>query len=401
MLLAWMRYILICRRNSWFYYRVSDKISKGSFFAIVVAILVPALIWTVIMYFGSPATGNFWVFRPADNSSDNELISVFQPIPDEIRHKAKPIQIVMVLLILLQLLLTLFFYIRICYDSFMSTMNVNLKRDRNHEKETENDSTIKRRENIEMEKVHQNDTYSQRTKRFHTTDEQCSGNSKEKVVSKKHAQHIQSKNHNLAVQKLTCTKPISDDIDAITDLPDEDIGSSTTSKQKPNSISAVSTTNLMNSNSEKESKQAISKEKNTEKKDKKRKNKFFLPTANDYKNFGPAAGAYKVNIPLTKVVLCVSERDIACTTSLTCQIICLLLTHALMVYCFSVSGKKISLSRYESTCICFEIASIINALVDSVVSLLFSSSFREAAFKTVFPPKSHHFKSNIKIQNKH
>ena len=133
MLLAWMRYVLICRRNSWFYYRFSDKISKRSFFAIIAAVISPALMWTVIMYFGSPATGKFWVFRPGDITSENESITVLQPIPDSVRHNAKPIVIVMALLVLVQLLLTLFFYIRICYDSFMSTMNVNLKRDRNHE----------------------------------------------------------------------------------------------------------------------------------------------------------------------------------------------------------------------------------------------------------------------------
>ena len=127
MLLAWMRYVLICRRNSWFYYRFSDKISKGSFFAIIAAIITPALIWTIIMYFGSPATGKFWVFRPGDSTSENESITVLQPIPDSVRHNAKPIVIVMALLVLVQLLLTLFFYIRICYASFMSTMNVNFK----------------------------------------------------------------------------------------------------------------------------------------------------------------------------------------------------------------------------------------------------------------------------------
>ena len=103
---------------------------------------------------------------------------------------------------------------------------------------------------------------------------------------------------------------------------------------------------------------------------------------------------------MTKVVLCVSERDIVCTASLTCQMICLMITHALMVFCFSVGGRKISLARYESICVCIEVATIINVFVDPLVSLLFSSNFREAAYELLFPPKKKHLKSNFKRQNK-
>ena len=391
MLLAWMRYVLICCRHSWIYNRVSDKISKGSFFAMVTVILTPALIWTIIMYFGSPATGNFWVFRPADHSTENESIIVFQLIPDRVRHKAKPIVIVMALMILLQLLLTLFFYIRICYDSFMSTLNVNLKRDRNHEDVEKNDSKVKKKDNIEMEDVQQNNRQPQETNSFHISGKPCSGSGNEEEISKRQVQCIELNNRNPAIKNSINNKPITDNVDAITELPDDDNNSNTICTHDPNAISTVSTTS-MNVNSEKESKPSISKAIHKEKKDMRRKNRFFLPTADDYKNFGPAAGAYKVNIPLTKVVLCVSQRDIVCTASLSCQIICLIITHALMVYCFSAGGRKISLARYQSVCVCIEIASIINAFVDSLVSLLFSSNFREAAFKIVFPPKKNHLK---------
>ena len=396
MLLAWMRFILICCRNSWIYDRVSDTISKGSFFAIVAAIFVPALIWTSIVYFGSPATGIFWVFRPAHSSSYSELITVFQSIPDSERHQGKPIVIVMALLILLQLFLTIFFYIRICYDSFMSTLNVNLKRDRNHEERKENDFSVKKEENTEMENVQQNYSNSQGTKIFHISGKQSSGNRNEEEPSKRRIPHILSKDHKPASPNLLHPKLNNDNADAITEWPDGHITSNTVTEESSNSISAVSSTDSMNINSEKESKQAMPKVKDKQKKDRKHKNKFFLPTANDYKNFGPVSGAYKINIPLTKVVLCVSQRDIVCTASLTCQIICLILTHVLMVYSFTTSGKKISLSRYESSTICIEIALIINGLVDSLVSLLFSSNFREAAFKIVFPPKKNQLKSSFK-----
>ena len=122
--------------------KVND-VTKKSFVAIIVVIVVPAILWTTMMYYGSPATGNLWYFRNAINSTEKESITVFQSIPEDERHKAKPIVIAMNIVILLQLFLTLFFYIKICYDSYMSTLRVNLKRDSTREEKQDEDISFR------------------------------------------------------------------------------------------------------------------------------------------------------------------------------------------------------------------------------------------------------------------
>ena len=101
--------------------------------------------------------------------------------------------------------------------------------------------------------------------------------------------------------------------------------------------------------------------------------------AKDYKSIIPISGAKLVNVPLTKVVLCLSHQDIVCTASLTSQILCLLITHVLTVFGFRISGEIVSIDAYFASTIAFEMAFLINTMVDPIICIIFSSPYRCAA----------------------
>ena len=483
MLLAWIRYITVCSRTSWFYHRLCDDVSKKSFFIIFSVILLPAVLWTTIMYIGSPATGIFWCFKPTINSTEQGSITAFQPIPDSDRHNAKPIVITMSILLVLQLLITLCFYIKICYDSYMSTTKVNLKWDANLEKEEikNMDPDDFKGENFEMEETQKVRLNSPKLTTSRVSLHKCVGdksldnktqvivtwsgdkkipanreaeqtchrasvemsskhlaendppggnkisrmnvrsndlendraNSLERTKNKKSLpletqvrlsnqtatsgltsieENSKSfdginnpnlkKNRTLPMLKDISSNQFTDteDPDAIISLPEENNKSVQIVKPQPIYISLKSKSS--DAKVHKEPRHGFP----SKKKDLKvpLKKKFFLPTAEDYAQFGPVAGAHKINIPLTKVVLCLSHRDIICTASLTSQMICLFVTHALMVYSFIIGGQEVTLSRYGWASILLEVSFLLNAIVDSFASLVFSSNFRDAAWNIFF-----------------
>ena len=473
---------MVCGRTSWFYYRLSDDVTKKSFFIIFSVILLPAVLWTSIMYIVSPATGIFWCFKPTINSTEQGSITAFQPIPDSDRHNARPIVVIMAILLVLQLLTTSCFYIKICYDSYVSTMKVNLKRDANFAgEENKNVSPdVSKDENFEMEdtqkvspksptcrvlvhkcagdkfldnKTQVNIAWSGDKKipasgefkqschqasvilnsRHSAENDRLEGkeNSRMNVSSSdqendrvnllkrtkdrnplpletqvrlsNHNSHSgsssiegnfksfeeqiksnQKKNGTLRMRKDISSNEFTDteDPDAILHLPEENNKSVRIVKPQPIYSSLKSKTESSDVKVHKETRHGFP----SKKKDLKisLKKKFFLPKAEDYAQSGAVAGAHKINIPMTKVVLCLSHSDIICTASLSSQMICLFVTHALIAYSFQIGGKEVTLSRYEWGNIWLEVAFVLNAIVDSFVSLVFSSNFRDAAWSIFF-----------------
>ena len=375
MLLAWIRYILICCRNSWFYNRISDDVTKKSFVAIIVVIVMPAILWTIMVYYGSPATGNLWYFRSVINSTEKEPITVFQSISEDERHKAKPIVIAMNIVILLQLFLTLFFYVKICYDSYMSTLRVNLKRDSHREENQDKDTPFQERKKVDTE------IEEPQTRIFHPRKSETSTTiDKGMMIDKSNCDSsgIKQPLHSNHVMKKK-------DPDDIIEAPEKIAMFKNNKRRQSNRISTQATSFDVKSN--KESGQKILNGTNRGTKTNIYKKKIFLPTSEDYAHIGQP-GTFSVSIPLTKVVLCVSNKDLVCTASLTTQIICLVVTHVLMIYCFRIGGQEVTLSKYESVSVCIEIAVIINSFISSCVSLMFSSNFRDAVCKIFFPKQS-------------
>ena len=115
---------------------------------------------------------------------------------------------------------------------------------------------------------------------------------------------------------------------------------------------------------------------------------ILLPTAEDYNQSAYVTGLHKFPVPLTKVVLCLSDSDITCSISLTLQLICLCITHVLTVFSFKISGQEVSLERYMLSCYSMEVAFLINTMVDPIVCVIFSSNFRNAAKAIMTPRRS-------------
>ena len=107
----------------------------------------------------------------------------------------------------------------------------------------------------------------------------------------------------------------------------------------------------------------------------------FLPDHKDHvKAAPPQRGCRNVKVPMTKVVLCVSKKDIICTASLTSQLACLAVTVILIVSMFSNGrGQVITINQYIRNIYSFEVAMILNTIIDPVVCIIFSSNFRKAA----------------------
>ena len=105
---------------------------------------------------------------------------------------------------------------------------------------------------------------------------------------------------------------------------------------------------------------------------------ILLPSAEDYDNSTSVTGIHKIPVPLTKVVLCLSNSDITCSISLTLQLICLCITHMLTVFTFRIAGQEVSLERYMQSVYSMEVALLINTMVDPIVCVVFSSDFRNA-----------------------
>ena len=92
----------------------------------------------------------------------------------------------------------------------------------------------------------------------------------------------------------------------------------------------------------------------------------------------PKLGDRVINIPLTNVVLCVSQKDIICTIGLACQLASLILTFILTILGFRNSGKIVPIHEFFWGYYCLEVALLINSLVDPIVCVMFSKNFRDA-----------------------
>ena len=95
---------------------------------LTVSILIASILWTIIMDFGSPATGVLWSFKPGVDEFNTTSVIAFQVTQvKEGEWASKAVVRAMGVLLLFQLVVTLFFYARICYVSIMATMKIALK----------------------------------------------------------------------------------------------------------------------------------------------------------------------------------------------------------------------------------------------------------------------------------
>ena len=403
MLLALFRYITVCRSsNSRFTDYIKGKPSVPGVTLIFLAILTPAIIFAASMYFGISATGKMWNFVPIPNSPNStDIISVmaFQNIDKSKRGSGIIVVTIMSSLLGLQFLLTLFFYASICFNAYKSTINVALKNtyqeeqsitvsddinEPNAKKESPNDDGSNG--SMILEDVEDVDEVkdNQEKKDLDDTDLTNFDGPKEDNIQK----NLKTSKEVYSIVKASSSKmnvtgttkspnPKKEDPNAIFTICEETIYA--TDQGTTRYFIPGDSVKLKSVQNKKElSKDSLYNHTMRENSKKKRR-KVFLPTANDYKSNIPISGAKLVNVPLTKVVLCLSRHDIVCTASLTSQILCLLITHVLTVVGFRISGQIVSIDAFAASTFAFEIAFLINTMVDPLICIIFSSRYRSAA----------------------
>ena len=132
MMLAFFRFISVClSTNSWFSKQTSLKPTLKRILIIIVMLLMPSVVWTASMFFGCPAAGKAWNFESIPGFLNSSQIIAFQEITSEVRRKGQGGILVMAIFLFLQLIVTLFLYIKICRTSFKSSINISLKRSTN------------------------------------------------------------------------------------------------------------------------------------------------------------------------------------------------------------------------------------------------------------------------------
>ena len=306
--------------------------------------------------------------------------------------------------------MTLFFYAKICYTSYVSTLKAHLKQDfeesdvpetienenmkseatlcfdlvrdltqpRRTSENAQVRENLKERLNINVKRLHRSQTDRQKSSdtALDYVDENCTKNIKPTDQS--------NLKNPIPTNKFSAhSSDIFNDADQdyILKIPDDNHHIEARIKEYPENFNCrqlkLKTSSFDIGMPEQE--EELSSDKTEQPKPKRNSRKRFLPTAEDYATVGPIPGAYKVNIPFTKVVICVSHKDIICTASLTSQMICLCITHVLLIYGFIISGKEVPLWRYVMSAYLMEVAIIFNAAVDPCACILFSSTYRNAA----------------------
>ena len=387
---------------------------------LLVLLLIPSILWTIIMDLGSAATGVAWSFKPGANISDiSNSVIAFQVIGDkERKNTSKAVVSAMGGLLLLQLVLTLLFYAKICYVSVMSTMRLALKSD------LDNSSTSE--DNTNKDKVTQDDGVLSECQQDQTTPRipVCEEASSISISRNEHWNAHDTDNTNLNHHETsTCNTPLpicltdektrreivegdgrlegkpfdspqltrnklidspdlsNDDPDAIFTISSEVVRSNDREATLRANLNVTkSPTNLTTGTESfamrpRPSSNISSKQKRPRKK----KKRSIIPKAEDYKPHLPISEARLVNIPLTSAVICVTPKDIICTASLSLQVLCLLATHFLSMYTYRISGKEVPLETYMSGLKAWEISVLMITMVDPLSCVIFSSSYREGA----------------------
>ena len=104
----------------------------------------------------------------------------------------------------------------------------------------------------------------------------------------------------------------------------------------------------------------------------------FVNSKGEKKIVQPKLGDRVINIPLTDTVLCISRTDVICTIGLSCQLLSLITTFILLIFGFRISGKIVTMNEFFAAYYCMEIALLVNSVIDPIVSVIFSTNFRDA-----------------------
>ena len=314
-------------------------------------IIVPGIIWILVMFYGSDATGKPYNLRLTANES---TVVAFQDIGGNSSNTKSPILIVMICFHVIQFLGTVIIYVKILYVGYSSTTRVATRRLPNirDPNEASSRSTDNGRRNPEDANFELQTVKSTDEKRLKPPNN---------IFLKEQKQDRKLVNN---YNNHKCFK--SNQINPI-----------------PNKYSRVESAEELNQNG--------STNNETDTKDNSRKLqvsdqglplKILSHKSPDIKGtktyLQPKSGDHVVNIPLSNITFCVSRQDIICTIGLSCQVTSLILAFILCTFGFTISGKVVTLHDFFPAYYCLEAGLIINSLVDPIICVAFSNNFRIA-----------------------
>ena len=296
-------------------------------------ILIPAIIWPVVMYYGSNVTGRAYHLKYSHLKS---TIVAFQNVGDNQQDKRSIFRIVLICFYILQFLSTILLYLKILYTAYMSTTRVAVRNavgkgtigitdgETNahvHVKGTRGGTQTKNENDVIVDNISQRNTNK-------TFDIKMNNWANEETIP-----------DNNAAQNVTMVRK-------------------TTGKNKLIIAEERKTIRSVN----KKHGQSVE----------------FVNSKGEKKIVQPKLGDRVINIPLTDTVLCISRTDVICTIGLSCQLLSLITTFILLIFGFRISGKIVTMNEFFAAYYCMEIALLVNSVIDPIVSVIFSTNFRDA-----------------------
>ena len=420
MLLAFIRYVAVCLdKSSWWQTKVDTKPNLRIICVFLSAIIIPSILWTSIMYFGSDATGKLWYFKPQINANESYSVIAFQAIQEHKRYNiSMAVVITTACLLSLQITIHLYFCIKISLTSLKTTIAIALKDNASEEYELKElgtskantteaqrdvtcSSKMQRTNSVQLfaksvlNRMLERERTNQKAKNLQNdnldSNEVCftrypnhqvsNGEERNKIDTKENIDEQVPKNSIIGFKPDECNGPtndITENPDAIFTISNEVIDLND-DDSKFTYLDISSNLDLDSSIGNEDILSHIDVDNSKTKKVIKRRKRKIFPKVNDYKPVVPISGAKLVNIPLTSAVICVSRKDIICTTSLVLQVVCLIITYILSFNGFNISGKEVSLESYIWAIRFIELSLLMITMVDPITSMIFSSNYRNAA----------------------
>ena len=365
-MLAIVRCVCVCYDDTFYLNRHLTKRPSASIVIILLLfILIPAVIWPFVMYYASNATGR--AFHLTYSNSESTFMA-FQNISRDKEERRSILFIVLICVHILQFLITILLYLKILYTAYMSTTRVAVRpaleqgmarqihdaentnehfkgRRNDHKHGRKNDLGLNSRLNARSQTEN---NYTNQHKHYHGS----GGNPTENEELRLGRKGYRSKGENLSDNRFA-TRAVG-------------------SRKRLESF---------------EMKCNVDEQRTKRPGQTKKQNRFFEFTNSkgEKKIVQPKIGDHVINIPLTDNIICVSHTDIICTIGLSCQLLSLIATFILTIFGFRLSGKILTIYEFFTGYYCLEVALLINSVVDPIVSVIFSASFRNALKCLIYP----------------
>lgn len=365
-MLAIVRCVCVCYDDTFYLNRHLTKRPSASIVTVLsLFILIPAVIWPLVMYYASDATGH--AFHLTSSNTESTFM-MFQNISRDKEETRSILFIALISILFLQFLMTILLYLKILHTAYMSTTRVAVRpaleqgmarqihdteNTNEHFKGQKNDHKHGRKNDLSLsfqlnERSQTENNYTNQYKHYHGSGGNRIANKELRLGRNGYRSKGESLSDNTSAARA--------------------VGS----RRKLESL---------------EMKCIVDKQHTKKPGQSKKQNRFFEFTNSkgEKKIVQPKIGDHVINIPLTDNIICVSRTDVICTIGFSCQLLGLIATFILTIFGFRMSGKIVTVYEFFTGYYCLELALFINSVVDPIVSVIFSSSFRNALKCLIYP----------------